>query len=78
MRGFLDRIYHGLRNTGQTPQERALNFAATSTFQVQTVFESAVVDKMELDTIEVERSPVGRPGRSALLNKGEKHAFTHF
>ena len=60
--GFLERVYYELRNSGQTPQERALNFAATSAFQIEKVYESAMRQNMELDTIEVERNPIGRPG----------------
>ncbi len=58
---FLDRVYFELRNLGQTPQERAINFAATNAFNIENVYERAVKEKMDLDTIEVERSPVCRP-----------------
>jgi cyanobactin maturation PatA/PatG family protease len=60
MRGFLERIYFELRNTGQTPQERALNFAATNAFNVERVFESAARQRLQLDEIAVEPSPVCR------------------
>ena len=56
--GFLERVYYEIRNLGQTSQERALNFAATNAFEVEKVYEKAIREEMELDTIEVERSPV--------------------
>jgi cyanobactin maturation PatA/PatG family protease len=61
VRGFLDRVYHELRNLGLTAEDRALNYAATNAFQVEKIFESAIQESMELDTIEVERSPIARP-----------------
>lgn len=60
IRGFLERIYFELRNTGQTPQERALNFAATNAFNVERVFESASRRALQLDEIAVEPSPICR------------------
>ncbi len=61
VRNFLERIYHELRNLGTTPQERAINSSATNAFNVTKVFESALKDGLDLDTIEVERSPICRP-----------------
>jgi cyanobactin maturation PatA/PatG family protease len=61
IRNFLDRVYFELRNLGLLPQDRALNFAATNAFSVARVFESALRDEMQLDSIGVERSLVGRP-----------------
>jgi subtilisin family serine protease len=61
IRDFLDRVYFELRNLGLMPQDRALNFAATNAFGVVRVFESALRDEMQLDSIYVERSPVCRP-----------------
>lgn len=60
VRNFLDRVYYELRNLGVTPQERAINYAATNAFQLKAVFAQAVKDKMELDIIEVEKSPLCR------------------
>lgn len=57
---FLDRVYYELRNLGQSPQERAMNFAATNAFQISTVFHDAVGAKQELDLIEVAKSPICR------------------
>jgi subtilisin family serine protease len=62
VRNFLYRVYHELRNLGTMPQERALNFAATNAFEVGKVYESAIKEKMELDSMRVLRSPVSRPG----------------
>lgn len=58
---FLRRVYDELRNLGMMPQERALNYAATNAFQVTGVFKEALEEGMDLDTIEVERSPLCRP-----------------
>jgi len=58
---FLERVYYELRNLGMTPQERAINFAATNAFNVEKVFEAAIREEMDLDIIEVERSPLCRP-----------------
>ena len=51
-----------MRNLGLTPQDRALNYAATNAFQIQQVYQTAIEEQMQLDTIEVEKSPVCRPG----------------
>jgi cyanobactin maturation PatA/PatG family protease len=61
IRGFLDRIYHELRTLGVTAEDRAINYAATNAFQIQTVYESALKESMELDSIDVERSLICRP-----------------
>lgn len=61
VRNFFERVYHELRNLGMMPQERAINYAATNAFNVEKIFESALREEMELDTIEVERSPIFRP-----------------
>jgi hypothetical protein len=61
VRSFLDRVYHELRNLGATPEERAINYAATNAFQIGSVYDAAIREEMELDSIEVERSPICRP-----------------
>jgi hypothetical protein len=61
VRNFLDRVYHGLRNLGLMPQDRAINFAATNAFAFEKIYESALRDRMELESISVVRSPVCRP-----------------
>ncbi|MGF1591215.1 MAG: PatA/PatG family cyanobactin maturation protease [Pleurocapsa sp.] len=58
---FLERVYYELRNLGIMPQERAINYAATNAFNVEQIFADAIRQEMELDTIEVERSPLCRP-----------------
>ncbi len=57
---FLQRVYYDLRNLGQTSRDRALNFAATNTFQAASTFAQAIATGRELDTIEVEKSPYCR------------------
>ena len=57
---FLNRVYYDLRNLGQTSRDRALNFAATNTFQAALTFAEAIATGGELDTIEVEKSPYCR------------------
>jgi cyanobactin maturation PatA/PatG family protease len=64
LRNFLHRVYHEVRNLGLTPQDRALNFAATNAFEMGEIFTAAVRGKMELDRTGVAPSPVGRPGSS--------------
>lgn len=58
IRNFLERVYHEIRNLGITSADKALNSAATNAMNVAEVFESAIKENMQLDTIEVERSPV--------------------
>lgn len=58
---FLERVYHESRNLGLTPQERAINYAATNSMIVEGIFEAAINEEMELDSIEVEPSPICRP-----------------
>ena len=57
---FLQRVYHDLRNVGQTSRDRALNFAVTNTFQAAATFAEAIADRRQLDTLEVEKSPYCR------------------
>ena len=57
---FLHRVYEELRNLGITPQERSINYAATNVFQVETIFKDAIEAGMDLDTIDVDRSPICR------------------
>lgn len=61
LNSFLSRVYYDLRNLGLTAQERALNFSATNAFQVSQVMASAAQGDLELDTINVRKSPVCRP-----------------
>ncbi|WP_316195747.1 PatA/PatG family cyanobactin maturation protease [Bradyrhizobium sp. SZCCHNRI3052] len=58
---FLNRVYYELRNLGVTPQERAMNFAATNAYQARQVFAEATARNYALDSIEVVKSPICRP-----------------
>ncbi|OJJ21198.1 hypothetical protein BKI52_11570 [marine bacterium AO1-C] len=62
MFNFLERVYYEIRNKGITPQQRALNYAATNAFQAQQVFEQAAKEELELANISVAKSPVNAPG----------------
>jgi hypothetical protein len=62
VRNFLDRVYHELRNLGAAPHDRTLNFAASNAFEIERVYESALKEKMELESINVSPSPICRPG----------------
>lgn len=59
---FLTRIYYQMRNLGATPEERALNYAATNAYQVSAVFSAALKESLELNDISVNKSPICRPG----------------
>jgi cyanobactin maturation PatA/PatG family protease len=61
IQNFLSRVYYDLRNLGVTAQERALNYSATNAFQVGQVMEAAARGGVELDRIDVKKSPVCRP-----------------
>ena len=58
---FLQRVYFELRNLGQTPQERAMNFAATNAYLLDAIFEHRLDEKLELDEINVAPATVCRP-----------------
>jgi len=62
VRNFLDRVYYEVRNLGTTAQQRALNFTATNAFYVSDVYNKAIAEDMKLDSMDVERSPICRPG----------------
>lgn len=62
VRDFLERVYHELRNLGISSQDRAINYAATNAFQIQFVYESTLKDAMALDSVEIEKSTICRPG----------------
>jgi len=62
VQNFLDRVYYEVRNLGTSSQERAMNYAATNAFQVADVYTKAIESEMKLDSIQVERSPICRPG----------------
>jgi cyanobactin maturation PatA/PatG family protease len=60
IREVLDRIYYDFRNLGVTPQERALNYAATNAYQMSIAVSTATDNDQVLDSIEVETSPICR------------------
>lgn len=59
---FLNRVYYEFRNLGQLARDRALNFAATNAFQAVQTFSEAIAFGMELDQIDVGKSPFCRYG----------------
>jgi hypothetical protein len=61
LENFLQRIYYECRNLGQAPSDRAINYLATNLFQANEAFKSAGVEKLELDSIFAEKSPLCRP-----------------
>ncbi|QDT54111.1 Intracellular serine protease [Caulifigura coniformis] len=64
-RDILDRMYELTRNLGISSRDRALNYAATDALQLQGILADPANQSrfvgMELDTIEVEKSPICRP-----------------
>ncbi|UHC14358.1 S8 family serine peptidase [Methylobacterium currus] len=59
---FLRKIYFSIRNRGLSPEERALNAAATNAFNLTPVILEAGSQGLALKDISVERSPINRPG----------------
>jgi cyanobactin maturation PatA/PatG family protease len=59
---FFGKVYFSIRNRGLSPEERALNAAATNAFNVSPVIEQAGEEGLTLKDIAVERSPLNRPG----------------
>ena len=57
---FLNRVYYDLQNVGKTAKDRALNFSVTNAFQAASSFSQAIATGMQLDSIEVEKSPFCR------------------
>jgi cyanobactin maturation PatA/PatG family protease len=57
---FLNRVYYEIRNLGREPRDRALNFAATNAFFLGPIFGDAAAAGLQLDQIDVERSPICR------------------
>jgi PatG C-terminal len=62
MKRFLGKIYFSIRNRGASPEERALNAAATNAFNFSDAILEAGADGMTLRDVSVERSPLNRPG----------------
>ncbi len=72
VRAFLDKVYFQFRNLGQSPPDRALNYAATNAFSVAGTLREGLtsgtyvpgnnVGLYSLDTVSVSKSPYCRPG----------------
>jgi len=71
IRAFLDKVYFQFRNLGQSPGDRALNFAATNAFMVTNELREGLLSGINyvpgrdeglysLDTISVSKSPFQR------------------
>jgi cyanobactin maturation PatA/PatG family protease len=60
IKNFLERVYFELRNVGVTPQDRALNCAASNLQQVADIYRDAHTRDLKLERIEVERSSICR------------------
>jgi len=58
---FLVRIYDELRNLGISPEDRAINFAATNAYQAATAFSDGIRRQLELYRLAVKKSPICRP-----------------
>lgn len=58
---FLDRIYNEFRNTGVSPQDRALNYSAMNALNTNQIFKAEVGNQRRLDTVEVDKSTICRP-----------------
>lgn len=59
---YLSKIMFTIRNRGVTPEDRALNAAATNAFNVSPVITQAGREGMTLRDVRVERSPMNRAG----------------
>jgi cyanobactin maturation PatA/PatG family protease len=58
---FLNRVYYELRNLGVSPQDRAINYAATNAYQARDALADAAAKSLVLDSIRVVKSPICRP-----------------
>jgi hypothetical protein len=65
LKELLNRVYFETRNLGVTSSDRALNYAVTNALQLQGAMQNLLTNKRfadyELDSFQVERSPVCRP-----------------
>ncbi|MFO0811499.1 MAG: hypothetical protein U0746_22955 [Gemmataceae bacterium] len=60
---FLERVYHGMRNLGLTPHDRAINHAATDTYQAGQAIAQALEKwpSAELERVQVRPCEVSHP-----------------
>lgn len=61
LRTVLGEVYHGRRNLGATPRERALNFAVTNAYALHQIVVEATTAGLELASVDTEKSPLCRP-----------------
>ncbi len=61
LRDMLNRVYYMQRNLGVSAAHRALNYSVTNALPLANAYAEAFGKKMELDTIEVDRSQICRP-----------------
>ncbi|HLO52157.1 MAG TPA: PatA/PatG family cyanobactin maturation protease [Kamptonema sp.] len=57
---FVNKVYFEFQNLGQISKDRALNFSVTNAFQAASSYAEAISRGMQLDTVEVEKSPFCR------------------
>jgi len=62
LRKFLNRVYIELRNRGQAPGERAINYAATNPYEIGQIFKEAAKRKIELHSIDATPTPFPEAG----------------
>jgi cyanobactin maturation PatA/PatG family protease len=62
MKRFFGKIQFSIRNRGLSPEERAINAAATNAFNISDIIVEAGEEGMTLRDVGVERSPLNRPG----------------
>lgn len=60
LEAFLNRIYFDFSNLGTTAPDRALNYSVTNIVQASMVFGEFIRDGLQLDSIEVLKSPTCR------------------
>ncbi len=60
LESFLNRVYYDFRNLGTTAPDRALNFSVTNVVQASTIFGQFIRQGLQLDTIEILKSPACR------------------
>jgi hypothetical protein len=57
---FLERIYYEVRNLGQSPSDRAINFMATNIWEASDVFQKAI------GNVDAQKNPVAAGTRQHL------------
>jgi len=62
MHRFFGKIQFSIRNRGLSPEERAINSAATNAFNISETIVEAGEEGLTLRDVAVERSPLNRPG----------------